>query len=269
MSKPLKLTLACLALLLLLIPAALLGLLSTDAGTRLVGKQLQRSLGDSLHWQHMQGALSGPLHITGLRYSQPGLSASAKQVVLDWDPTALLAGQLRVAKLSVDGLSLSFTSEDSKTASPPFSPADIQIPVDISIANAQLTQVQIIQGEKNLRVDDIQLKARLNGQELLIEAFHLSSADADLQLGGSLLLDDHMPLDIHTRWTWKKPESAPVSGAAQLTGDINWRQATSFDLEYGLNATGLSVLEEELPTSWHCRGWPGAATRAMLWRSLS
>ena len=247
--------LAVLALLLLVLPAALLGLLSSEAGTSLIASQLQQKLGANLQWQQLNGSLTGPLHISGLEYTQPGLSARIDSLELDWDPSALLAGRLQLAELQLDGLTLNITGgSDNDTASTPFNPADIPLPLDIEITDAHLTKVQLIQGDEPLHIDSIRLKARLANRELAVETLSLALAGATAEISGSLLLDTNMPLDILTDWTWQQGKSAPLTGEARIDGAIDWDQGMELALEYSVRAAGLSALQADLPNALELRG---------------
>ena len=59
--------LAVLALLLLVLPAALLGLLSSEAGTSLIASQLQQKLGANLQWQQLNVFQAKTIHLRKAR----------------------------------------------------------------------------------------------------------------------------------------------------------------------------------------------------------
>ncbi len=50
----------------------------------------------------VSGRLAGPLHIGGLRYTSPQLDFTAQTLDLDWEPGALLRGELHLARLTLE-----------------------------------------------------------------------------------------------------------------------------------------------------------------------
>ena len=154
------------ALLLLILTAFLLlgsyALLSSQAGTRWLTGQVQSRLGDTVAWESLEGSLAGPIVLTGVQVTQPGMEMRAKRVAMDWQPGALLGGKLSIDQLDLQGVrvDLSETAQDADTT--PFRPSQLEVPVDLSIDAASLEQLQVFQaGELTAEIEHLSLQATL------------------------------------------------------------------------------------------------------------
>ena len=252
MPKLLKLALATLTLLLLLLLAgalAVLGLLGTESGTSLLARQAGQYLGDAVSWQRLQGTITGPLRISGLRYRQPDLSLQADQLQLDWSPGALLRGRLELSTFRADGLEITLNASADDTVGEPFDPSAIASPVDIFLRDAQINGLTFTQDGATQHINHIQLAGSLVGASLALDKFFVRAPQGELTLRGTSRLDATMPLDLYSNWTLTTGESAPLSGETGIEGTINWADSIGFKLGYSLRVDGLQALQPELPAT--------------------
>lgn len=251
MSKALKFTLAGLALLLVLAVAGLLGawaLISSESGSNFLVGQLRDSMGDTIQWETMQGPLTGPLELTGVSVSQAGTEISVGKAVLDWQPSALLQGNLSLSFLAVDNINITLVTDESSASTEPFSPASLRPPIDVSLSEIRISNVQISQGtEPPMVIDSLLLIAELKGGLLDIRQLDLQAPQGAINLSGTTYLEDNMPLDLQAIWTLIRQESAPLKGETRLKGNIEWSEAIGFTLAYDLSLQGLAQLEAGLP----------------------
>ncbi|MEP4149188.1 MAG: translocation/assembly module TamB domain-containing protein [Halioglobus sp.] len=251
MSKALKFTLAGLSLLFILTVAALLGawaLISSESGSNFLVGQLRESMGDSIQWETMQGPLTGPLELTNVSVSEPGTEINVGKAILDWQPSALLKGELSLNLLAVDNINIALDTDESSASTDPFSPASLRPPIDISLSEVRISNVHISQGtEPPLVIDSLLLKAELKGGLLNIRQLDLQAPQGTINLSGTASLEDDMPLDLHANWTLSRQESAPLKGETGLKGTIIWSDTIGFALAYDLGLQGLAQLEAGLP----------------------
>ncbi|TDG15362.1 hypothetical protein E2F43_03775 [Seongchinamella unica] len=257
MPTPLKLALATLTLLLLLLVAgvlAVLGLVGTESGTALLAKHARQYLGNAVSWQQLEGRITGPLHISGLRYQQPELSFEAEHLELDWRPGALLRGRLELITLRADGIDLALNSTATDEPATPFDPSSISSPVDIFLEEVQLTRLTFTQDGASQQVDSIRLAGSLAGESLTLDQLLVHAPQGQLSLRGTTRFGASMPLELYSSWTFTPPESAPFSGETGIRGVLDWGEPIGFSLSYSIVASGLAALQPQLPVTARAAG---------------
>jgi translocation and assembly module TamB len=236
-------------------------LLASEAGTRLVADQVKNLAGETVHWSALEGTLLGPLRLQGLRLQLEGLDLSIADLYLSWQPRALLEGQVRVDQLAGSGvrLALAPTPESSQTS--PFNPGDLALPVTVDLGAITLSDLQVITEEAApLKVDRIELAARLDGERLDLSHFTVRLPQGGLSLKANTKLAADMPVKVEVSWDWLLappgdatapapggPQMVPLSGNLALSGDLQWSEDIGFDLDYRLDVVGLDALESSLP----------------------
>ena len=251
MTKTLKLTVAGLALLLLIATtgfAAIWTLLNSESGTAFLAGQLRQTMGDTLSWETLEGPITGPLQLTGVSISQPGTDIKMDKVRLDWQPGALLQGSLALSLLALDNMTVTLTTEESSPGSTSFSPSSLNLPVDISLSDVRLTNVRITQdtGSKVL-IDSLQGNAELKGSQLTIKQLEVQASQGSVSISGTTSLENDMPLDARVELTLTGQEGTPLKAELGLGGIIGWGDAIDFALAYDLGVQGLAQLEAGLP----------------------
>ena len=254
MTKALKLTVAGLALLLLIATtgfAAIWTLLNSESGTAFLAGQLRQTMGDTLSWETLEGPITGPLQLTGVSISQPGTDIKMDKVRLDWQPGALLQGSLALSLLALDNMTVTLTTEESSPGSTSFSPSSLNLPVDISLSDVRLTNVRITQdtGSKVL-IDSLQGNAELKGSQLTIKQLEVQASQGSVSISGTTSLENDMPLDVRVELTLTGQEGTPLKAELGLGGIIGWGDAIDFALVYDLGVQGLAQLEAGLPDAF-------------------
>ena len=128
-----------LPLLLVMLIMLVLGVaVSTNTGLDGLLALAQRLLPGQLSYQRIEGRLIGPLQLEKLRYTDGPLQIAAERAELEWNPSALFNGLLKIDRLHVDGLDVRLPSgEQSPAPAEPFSLPDIQLPLAVQIADLQ------------------------------------------------------------------------------------------------------------------------------------
>ena len=90
---------------LLLIPTAYAGMADDDTeGLRWAYHQAEFYLPGIITLNSLDGSLIGPIHITGLEYSEDGASYKAARMTIDWQPGALFSARIIVNQLNIQSL---------------------------------------------------------------------------------------------------------------------------------------------------------------------
>lgn len=268
MSRSLRLFNCLITVLLLLVVVALgslYGLLASDAGTRLLARQVQARAGDTVQWTQLTGSVLGPLQLAGLQLSLPGLQLAADQLQLSWQPRALLAGRIHVEALRGTGIRLTLTTAESAPAEGSFNPADIALPLALALDDLSFSDLQLIQPEQPpVQIDSVTLSAQLVKQQLEVRQLALRLPQGGIGLKADTELAERMPIDLELSWDWlpgvaedpatrssgsssAPPSGTPLTGEFTLAGLVQWGERIDFELAYRLTAAGIQALSNDLP----------------------
>ncbi len=226
----------------LLLSAAgvILALAGTANGTRLLAEQARRWSGGALEWDRVEGTLLGSLQLQGVRVRQPALSLELQAVALDWRPRALLLGRLQIERLEAEGIRIGIPEPDeSSPPAEPFRPGEVPLPLDVWLQEVAVRDLQVRLGEQPpWTVDRIELAARLDDRQVVLQRFELRAPQGGVAAGGSFELSDDLPVDAELDWDWVLPDRRTVGGHLRVSG----------------NARALAVEHEgggELPIELH------------------
>ncbi|MDX1569449.1 MAG: translocation/assembly module TamB domain-containing protein [Xanthomonadales bacterium] len=248
-------------LLALLVLGALAGLISSETGTRFLAERAKHWLGDAVSWETLDGRIVGPLAMSGLQVSLPGINLDLAQLELDWEPGALLQGELRITRLEAESGSLSLNPGDEPASSQPFDPSALRAPLDIRLSEVRLRDWSISQPDApTQQIDSLDLEATLEGEALSLQRFELRLPEGGLAMSGETAMRAKMPLRLEAAWEWRLPKPAeadtamaagssdPLRGELSLDGALDWGAAIGVDLRYQVRIEGVDALAPELPS---------------------
>jgi translocation and assembly module TamB len=259
--KTVRLTLAtglALLLLLTLVTAGIAGLLASESGTRWIAGLAVDRLGGGVHWGQLRGSLLGRLEITDLELDQPGFRLAAERAAFAWQPGALLHGELVVSALALeDGVLILREDEAAAASSDPFDPADLRLPVDVSISGVALTRLRVVMaGQTEQTIDTLALTASIAADRLELTSLTLDLPEGGLSLSGSAGLRSEMPVELTLladgllpviAGAGATPTPRPVAAALSLDGSIDWRDGIAAALGYRVSVQGVAGLVPDLP----------------------
>ena len=94
----------------LIVPAMFFTWLTvTENGLNWAYQQAELYLPVKLNINKLEGRLIGPVTVKGFEYQQDGMSINARQITVDWSPTALLAANININQLHIQSLDIVFT----------------------------------------------------------------------------------------------------------------------------------------------------------------
>ena len=231
---------------LLLVPlvliGALLALLGTQAGLQFSLYLARTYIPGDISVQRLEGRWLGPLQVESLQYQQEGQVYAVQQLQLDWQPMALLRGQVRVDRLHVTGVEVELgpvmPEPDEETAKPPMTPG-LSLPLGIRIDDLQVDGVQVQRlAEPLAQLDRLQLAISGEGEEIQLGELTLVLPQGRLQITGSLGLGAHAQTALDMAWSADLESLQHLAGKAQLTG--NWQQ---LQLQYALEKPASAQLD--------------------------
>lgn len=190
-------------------------LLATASGLAWVWARAAAWLPGTLAATEVSGTLAGPLHLVGLRYTTAQLDFTAQTLDLDWEPWALLRGELHVAQLTLERGALTVRLAAGGTAAARYWPLAVRIDHGVVSGFTVATP-----GRPPLLLDSVTLSGRIAAGP---------GRRSSLQLEWTLTYGGHTFVGAGTlTGTFAVPTlSARLSApfAASARGSVAWRAA--------------------------------------------
>lgn len=220
MRRRILIPLATLLGLLALLGIALAWLLGTESGLHWAYERARARLPGELSVESLAGRIAGPLEVRGLRYRDGETTALLDTGSLDWSPTALLAGRLRVSELAVDGLHVSLAPAQEKPARRE-APTLPRLPLTLSVGDARLHDLTISRpgaGPVEIRTIEIE-DASLGPQALALSRLRVEAERFSVTGSGGVAIDgDEQALEL--AWRVEPPGFAPIAGHGTVSGTL-------------------------------------------------
>lgn len=210
MKRGLKYTLWSLLILIIVLPLAVLAILSTESGTRwllgqaggwLSGQGYQLSIGRS------EGRLSDRISLHDVTFDMDDTHFAAARVMLEWRPWALADSRLHVVALEVADSTLVLPPSEPSDSGPLTIP-DLVLPIEIVVDRAAIERFTFKQAESTYFVDEFNASAAVDDEQLALRA--LSFSGIDVKLSGDLAMGACAPYALSG--------SAALQIAEALTG---------------------------------------------------
>ena len=104
-------------------------------------------VGSELHWERIDGTLSGPLDVRGLRYVQPdGLRLEARRVRIDHSVWPLVSGRWQISQLQVEDARLRLPRDEAPFQWPrwPEVLPTLDLPFTVAVARLRVRGLQVV-----------------------------------------------------------------------------------------------------------------------------
>lgn len=228
--------------LIVLLLGALYFLLGSDRGLQLIRDGVQRYGGKTLQVDKVSGRLLGRFDLYDVRYTgADGTRLQLDRLRVDWMPTALLHGLLRLDRVTLDDLRLDLPSASKKTSSKP-----VELPQTLPL---------------NLRIDELQLNG-LDLRQAGAAQFTLASASFKGSWIGNALRIDQLSTAL--------PQTGPLTLQAQAVTGARQIEIKTLQLSGPGSATltgtlGYADTPTDLTLNWKDLQWPltGKAVRTV------
>lgn len=171
-------------------------LAATQTGLRvLVG--LISSSTDKIRVEAVEGRLIGPFSVRGLSWITPEQHVDIDQLALQWQPAALLRGELLIDSLQCNGvrLLLDGTTSPPDDSAPTQLPESLVAPLDMHLRAAGVHSFTYQRGATTLFVEQISLSANWVEDQLNIDAFKLLAGETNLDMSGAATLAGDYVID--------------------------------------------------------------------------
>ena len=248
-------------LLVLLLIGLLIYLGTTQHGLQTAGRLLADQLDDTLQIGALQGSLLSVIEVDDLQLRIGPDNYRVGHVQLDWSPRALLAGEVRINRLTADRVEV-VLGEREQQQDTPFT-LDIRLPVKISVRDSRLSRLEIVSGDDEpLQINQATLAARAAGKQLEIDRFTLAAEDYSAALSGALGLVPTQHSDLLINWEVTL-DALNTTGQASLSGLLD-----AYTLSGEASVSGPQVP----PGQWQIKGegtQAGLAIQALQGETLA
>ncbi|WP_295538937.1 translocation/assembly module TamB domain-containing protein [uncultured Thiohalocapsa sp.] len=214
----------------LLMLVLLLGLgfvLGTQTGLRLAVAVAEELAPEQVQVGGVDGRVLGELTVTQLSLDLPGLALGLGRLHLDWQPTALLRGQLRVVDLSASDIDVvTKPPAQDKPPAEPFTLPQIRLPVAVDVGRVLIEDVRIRSQDASpaaaIHVTRAELSASADGDRVALRRLRtdLAQPEASASATGEIRLTGDYPVSLALDWRFRRPPALTLTGAGSLEGDL-------------------------------------------------
>lgn len=273
-ARPVKRTLLLIVAVFAVVTLGLTALLTSEAALQWVFARVVALAPGELQVQTLHGDLLGPIHARGVVYRDARTELRIGELVLDWQPGALLRATWHITRLDLDDVQLRRRSTPVSAAPAP----RLALPLAVELDAVRLTHAVFTLDEADsVTLARAELSGSGDGTRVRLTQFALEAEHYSVAATGQIDLAAPYPIDLDLRWSVRVPPYAPLAGRGWLRGDSR-RLATEQQLappwSAQLNATASDVLgatnwnatlatADLDPAAWH-QDWPSAALRARI-----
>ncbi len=233
-----RVILIALSLLVLGTVLALGWLLTSESGLRFAFRQVQPALPGALRLQQISGTLTGGIELHGVEFIDTELEVTVDQLLLQWNPWALLRSRLEISSLEIGQLNLKIdpTSSNPKPAGEEFTLPQLQLPLSLQLQRLSVDIISLRQGDASYHLQQLLLEAEVHESQLQIERFDLrvtdfaiaenERIDIDISLEGGIEIAADYRHALHIDWQTRLPGGAAVNTSTLLEGDLKATRLT-------------------------------------------
>ena len=196
---------------------------TTQRGLKLLWQSLQPLLPAGLTIENVEGRLSGPLAVTGLKFHNDDFKLALDSAELEWTPSRLLSGELQVDRLMLDDIRYSPSEQAAPVAAEPMAmPERIALPIAVILEQLRVRNVTVYTASGTEAVIIEQGETSLSYRDMALEIGHVSVQSEGFQIQGSSRLETagDYPLEAVLDWRLSPPDYAEILARTRLSGTL-------------------------------------------------
>jgi translocation and assembly module TamB len=215
-----KRTVLIILIVLLMIPAGLLGLMSSESGSRWLLQTVFSQLPAQVSVAGIEGRLLGRIVLSGLHYQSDTETVAVKSLVLAWQPSELFSGTLKIVDLTLDGVDVSVTETAPPEPGTFDFNAELRLPVRIVVENLLLSGLAYRQGETVQHLQKLHLSAFTENGRVTLVSLELDAKPLAATATGQIGLGKGFPLSLAADWQAVTEDYGLWQGTTKVNGDI-------------------------------------------------
>jgi len=205
---------------LLMIPAGLLGLMYSAAGSRWLLQTVFSQLPAQVSVNAIEGRLLERIVLSELHYQSDTETVNVKKLMLAWQPSELLSGTLKIVDLTLNGVNVSVTETAPPEPGTFDFNAELRLPVQVVIENLLLTGVTYQQGETLQYLQKLHLSAFTELGQVKIVSLELDAKPLAATATGQIGLGKGFPLALTADWQATTEDYGLWQGTTKVNGNI-------------------------------------------------
>ncbi|OQW68489.1 MAG: hypothetical protein BVN35_19820 [Proteobacteria bacterium ST_bin11] len=252
-------------LLLLLIPVGFLGLISSEASSQWLLRQVLSVSALQVAKIKIAGRLLDQFSLTDVQYQSDNETISFDKLAIRWHPKALLWGRLHLLDITIDGLqvSLSETAKPEKTGR-----FALNLPLQMTIENALINGLHYQSGDFVQNIEKLQFAIDTDGDQLKIGALSIDDAIVKASAQGQITLNQDLDVNATAAWQLDTEQNGVLQGATTVSGNLqalafNHQVSSPFQLAVEGKLDDLDSAPRITANAvWHNLVWPLTPTSA-------
>lgn len=216
-------------LLLMVTVAGVMWIGSTQSGTQWLAQRALAWLPDTVTVGEVSGRSFSPLQLRGVTVKAGAAQVELQNLQLDWQPSRLLAGDLRIMRLAADGVTVvlpppAAPEEEPDRAPRPFSVPALQLPVDVELVELRISELRVVQSAPPaapvFSATSINAAARLNDAGVALESLRIASPLIDLQAEGFLASAEPRQTQLDASVNLRLPDQPALAADLGVRGPL-------------------------------------------------
>jgi len=199
-----KRVLLTILLLTLSLSTALGWLLHSESGLHWIYRQAESALAGALQVNQVSGNLSDGVTLQGLDFKDSNVRVTADQVLLQWDPWALLSARVDITRVAIQQLDIELQQEHddgnspNTTDVPPLELPALDIPLALELRELGIDRVTLTQGEAFYKLEELQLQAAADNSRISVTDLAVRVVDVVIDADQRYDFDVHLSANIDT-----------------------------------------------------------------------
>ncbi|MGB5248004.1 MAG: translocation/assembly module TamB domain-containing protein [Gammaproteobacteria bacterium] len=227
--------------------AAIAFVLTSEAGLRMVWRQVEPLLPAELEIDLVSGRLLGPVQVRNLVFRNASVRLELEEAQIEWSPLALASGSLSLERVEAQGLSYTaLASETSGNKSDFVLPARLELGWDLVVRQLTIRNIaiQLQEGIEPLRIETLESQARFVDGRLDLKHLAIDAQRFEVSGSGGISARDKYPVDGNWHWRVLIPGYPALVGDTRLGGSLETlsvyqRLAAPYSLEAEVDLSGL------------------------------
>lgn len=206
----------------LLIAAGTSMLLETQAGLQWTVHLIERHSGGAVRIGAANGRLAGPFTLNDVHLTLPGADIDIKHLELDWQPSDLLFGQLRIGKLEGSGIRIHprRSAKRSSKTSAPVLPRRLGLPLHIHVTSARLSDLAWDRQDETWRLDRLVFSLDAGNSRVRISRLGAHGPGIDVTGTVRVVPRGRWPVHVDASIELRSGRYPGVVGRTRLDGEL-------------------------------------------------
>lgn len=207
-----------------LIPLTAWWLINDVAASQWLLQQVFGVFSQQMSVDAVRGRLRDGIELENFKFHSDSQNIQLKRALLRWQLEELSSGLLKINELNLDGITVVMTKTEEESEFDPL--AKIELPLQITLDNFVLTNLQLKQDKDSYQVDKLQFSAETLENQLYLHSLTVQGQGLTATVKGKTKLGEGFAFGLNIAWQFNSPKQGQWHGTVTAKGDS---AAVSFD----------------------------------------